>query len=66
MSAYDLLDAHNKMHELQTLAKETIRIFLENYEMRSPFTGEIISTYDQVQKEMEAIENEIKKEIKEG
>jgi len=66
MSNNILLEAHDKMHEMTQIAKEKMRLFIEEVKFQSPLTGEVMTDWDQMMKEMEAIENEIKKSIKEG
>jgi len=66
MSKNVLLDAHDQMHEMVREGKRIMNVIISNMDFKSPLTGEAITNWDQMMKEMEAIENEIKKSIKEG
>lgn len=67
MSKYILLEAHDTMHDVIQVLKSQMDNALKNAgDVVSPITWEVIVTWDGLIKEMEAIENEIKKEIKLG
>ena len=66
MSKNILIDAHDKMYKIVQEAKKEMDSFIEKNKWLSPLTGETLTSWEQLQKEMETVENEIKKEIKSG
>lgn len=66
MSKNILLQAHDAIYIMVKNVKEEMNEFIEREQYHSTITGELITGWDQMLKEMEAIENEIKKDIKLG
>lgn len=64
MSTKILLEAHDKMHEIVRHTKKVMDWVIEAEQLHSPLTGELLTGWDHMMKEVETIENEIKKCIK--
>lgn len=62
----DLVKTHNQMTELVREMKGIMDELIMDKDAISPITGNDITSWDGLMKEMEAVENEIKKEIKEN
>lgn len=62
----NLVAAYDELHELKQAITSSFDVIVKQRNIISIFDGNTIETWEALQKEQEAIENEIKKEIKEN